>query len=212
MPDAARNSSSDFVEIKPKILYFGTPVVLISTRNEDATPNLAPLSCCWTLGWTAVLGVLLATKTLDNLYRERECVLSIPGPDVWQAVERLAPLTGKDPVPPSKAQQFHFEKDKFGAAALTPLEARIVSPPRVLECPLHFEAKVRHIHELEDLQLAAQGGAASVEVGVVCVHARRDMVQGERHIDPGRWQPLIYNFRHYFGLGDELGRTFRAEY
>jgi len=25
------------------------------------------------------------------------------------------------------------------------------------------------------------------------------------------WQPLIYNFRHYYGLGQELGKTFRAE-
>lgn len=29
--------------------------------------------------------------------------------------------------------------------------------------------------------------------------------------DPAKWQPLIYTFRHYFGLGDELGATFRAE-
>src|SRR5262249_41612796 len=27
---------------------------------------------------------------------------------------------------------------------------------------------------------------------------------------PGRWPPLIYIFRHYFGLGPELGRSFRA--
>jgi flavin reductase (DIM6/NTAB) family NADH-FMN oxidoreductase RutF len=27
----------------PPILYFGTPVVLISTENEDATANLAPM-------------------------------------------------------------------------------------------------------------------------------------------------------------------------
>jgi len=25
-----------------------------------------------------------------------------------------------------------------------------------------------------------------------------------------RGSPLIYNFRHYFGLGRELGRSFRA--
>jgi hypothetical protein len=30
-------------------------------------------------------------------------------------------------------------------------------------------------------------------------------------VDPARWQPLIYNFRHYYGLGEELGKTFRAE-
>lgn len=26
-----------------------------------------------------------------------------------------------------------------------------------------------------------------------------------------KWKPLIYNFRHYFGLGQLVGKTFRAE-
>ncbi len=30
--------------IEPAILYFGTPVVLIGSSNEDGTPNLAPIS------------------------------------------------------------------------------------------------------------------------------------------------------------------------
>jgi len=30
-------------EIEPKILYFGTPVALISTLNPDSSTNLAPI-------------------------------------------------------------------------------------------------------------------------------------------------------------------------
>jgi hypothetical protein len=40
---------------------------------------------------------------------------------------------------------------------------------------------------------------------------REDFVLKKNYIDPEKWQPLIYNFRHYFGLGEDLGRTFRAE-
>ncbi len=29
---------------EPAILYFGTPVVLVSTLNADGSPNLAPIS------------------------------------------------------------------------------------------------------------------------------------------------------------------------
>jgi len=29
------------------VLYFGTPVVLISSRNEDGSANLAPMSSAW---------------------------------------------------------------------------------------------------------------------------------------------------------------------
>src|SRR5437016_7801839 len=42
--------------IEPTILYFGTPVALISTLNQDGTPNLAPMSSAWWLGWSCMLG------------------------------------------------------------------------------------------------------------------------------------------------------------
>ncbi len=52
-----------------------------------------------------------------------------------------------------------------------------------------------------------------VEAQVLCVHAHeRIVVDGTSHIDTDSWSPLIYNFRHYFGLGSRLGKTFRAEY
>jgi hypothetical protein len=34
----------------------------------------------------------------------------------------------------------------------------------------------------------------------------------DRYINPAKWAPLIYNFRHYFRLADqELGKTIAAE-
>ena len=41
------------IDSEPSILYFGTPVLLISTLNEDGTVNAAPMSSAWWLGWTA---------------------------------------------------------------------------------------------------------------------------------------------------------------
>ena len=43
--------------IEPTILYFGTPVALVSTMNADGTPNLAPMSSAWWLGWSCMLGL-----------------------------------------------------------------------------------------------------------------------------------------------------------
>src|SRR6202000_1668007 len=94
---------TEFRSIEPKILYFGTPVALISSLNEDGGTNLAPISSFWALGWTMVLGLLDDTKTIENLRRHGECVVNVPSPELWQQVERLAPLTGKDPVPQEKA-------------------------------------------------------------------------------------------------------------
>ena len=43
--------------IEPTILYFGTPVALISSINPDSSANLAPMSSVWWLGWSAMLGL-----------------------------------------------------------------------------------------------------------------------------------------------------------
>jgi flavin reductase (DIM6/NTAB) family NADH-FMN oxidoreductase RutF len=206
------NADPQLETIAPKILYFGNPVALISSLNEDETANLAPISSFWALGWTMTLGLLTETKTLKNLENRPECVVNLPSPDMWRQVEALAPLTGQNPVPEDKRDKFRFEKDKFKAGSFTALASELVSVPRVKECPIQMEAVMRAIHPLVgEAKLCKLGGAASVEVEILRVHVHRNFVFKEHYIDPAKWQPLIYNFRHYFGLGEELGSTFRAE-
>ena len=209
---APTQAETEFDTIAPQILYFGNPVALISSLNEDDTPNLAPISSFWALGWTMTLGLLAETKTLKNLEKRPECVVNIPSPDMWRQVEALAPLTGQNPVPEDKSDKFRFEKDKFAAGQFNPVPGELVSVPRVKECPIQLEAITRSIHTLTgEPRLHKLGGAASVEVEILRVHVRRDFIIDDHYIDPAKWQPLIYNFRHYFGLGKELGSTFRAE-
>jgi flavin reductase (DIM6/NTAB) family NADH-FMN oxidoreductase RutF len=201
-----------FRTIEPNILYFGTPVALISSLNEDGTTDLAPISSFWALGWTLVLGLLTGTKTADNLKVGSGCVVNIPGPDLWQHVERLAPLTAKNPVPQLKAKQFRFEPRKFEASGLTPLESELVKPDRAKECPVHLEARVSGVHGLSGERLGRLGGGIAAEVEVLRVHVSNEFIVRDRYIDPQKWSPLIYNFRQYFRLADrELGKTFRSE-
>lgn len=205
-------ADTTFRTIEPKILYFGTPVALISSLNEDGTTNLAPMSSFWALGWTLMLGLLDETKTAENLARIPECVVNLPSPEMWQKVEALAPLTGKNPVPEIKAKQFRFEADKFAAAQLTQLASELIRPARVMECPVHLEARVTRLHRMEGEKLKQLGGGIAAEVEVIRVHVASELIAGNNYIDPAKWSPLIYNFRHYFELADdELGKTFRAE-
>jgi len=206
------NKNSEFVTVNPKILYFGTPVALVSSVNQDGSSNLAPISSFWVLGWTMTLGLLEDTKTLENLRTRPECVVNLPSPEMWRQVESLAPLTGRNPVPEDKKEKFRFEHDKFQAGSFTRMPSETVSAPRVKECPVHMEAVVRKIHQLEgDPRLEKLGGGSAVEVEIRRVHVRPDFILKDNYIDPNKWQPLVYNFRHYFGLGEELGTTFRAE-
>ncbi|HEY6466140.1 MAG TPA: flavin reductase family protein [Candidatus Acidoferrales bacterium] len=201
-----------FRTIEPSILYFGNPIALISSLNEDGTTDLAPISSFWALGWTCVLGLLTETKTADNVKVGADCVVNIPSPELWRHVEKLAPLSGKNPVPQLKAKQFRFEPKKFETAGLTPLPSEIVKPDRVKECPVHLEARVSGVHRLSGERLGRLGGGIAAEVEVLRVHVSDEFIVKDHYIDPEKWSPLIYNFRHYFRLADhELGKTFRSE-
>ena len=194
------------VTITPSILYFGTPVVLLSTENADGTFNLAPMSSAWALGQVIVLGLGADGQTARNLRNRGGLVISVPDPAQWEAVERLAPLTGRSPVPEDKRGAFRFEPEKFAAAGLRPEPSQLVRPPRVAECPLQLEARAA------DVSPGVEGDFLIVQAEVLRVHADpRIVVPGTQHVDPRRWSPLIYNFRHYYGLGPELGYTFRSQ-
>ncbi|MET8707943.1 MULTISPECIES: flavin reductase family protein [Streptomyces] len=197
--------SPGHVTVTPSILYFGTPVVLLSTENENGSFNLAPMSSAWALGHVIVLGLGAEGQTAHNLRSRRDLVVNLPGPAQWPAVERLAPLTGRTPVPASKRGSFRFEPDKFAAAGLRPQPSERVRPPRVAECPMQLEARVAQARP------DSSGDFLIVEAQVLTVHADpRIVVSGSQHIDPAAWSPLIYNFRHYYGLGPELGHSFRS--
>ncbi|MFC0550322.1 flavin reductase family protein [Planotetraspora thailandica] len=193
--------------IEPGILYFGTPVVLISTLNEDGTPNLAPMSSAFWLGWRAMLGLGARSKTAQNMLRTGQCVLNLPSDDLAPAVDRLALTTGADPVPPRKVERgYRFVGDKFGRAGLTPVASETVDPPRVAECPVVMETVVEGTHPLADDDPAQRGGIVVFEVRVqrVHVHEQVRMAGTSDRIDPDAWRPLIMSFQKLYGLGPQV--------
>ena len=171
------------IRIDPAILYFGTPVVLIGSNNDDGSYNLAPMSSAWWVGWRCMLGLARSSKTTENMIRTGECTLNLPSADLVGAVDRLARTTGSNPVPAGKIRRgYRHEKDKFALSGLTPLRGETVAAPRAAECPVQIEAKVAHVHEMaqEDPEV---------------------MMAGEpNRIDPDKWRPLIMSFQQFYGL------------
>ncbi|BCJ38608.1 flavin reductase [Actinocatenispora thailandica] len=191
-----------------KVLYFGTPVVLISSRNEDGTANLAPMSSAWWLNQSGVLGLGNSGQTTANLLRERECVLNLPSSSMVDAVDRLALTTGKSVVSDHKRQQgYRYEPNKFSVAGLTEQPSELVAPPRVAECPIQLECKVIAVHPF------ASGSNATVfEVNVLRAHVEQSLViPGTHHVDPLGWDPLIMKFCEFFGGGDNVHPSRLAE-
>jgi flavin reductase (DIM6/NTAB) family NADH-FMN oxidoreductase RutF len=193
--------------IEPTILYFGTPVALISTLNPDGTPNLAPMSSAWWLGWSCMLGLGQMGQTSDNLIRTRECVINLPSEDQVSMVDRLALTTGKDPVPEKKLSWgYRYEGDKFGVSGFTAMPSVQVRPGRVRECPVQMEGIV---HEYRSF--GKNVSANAFEVHIVKLHVEESLLVGEKHIDPVRWRPLIMSFCRFFGVGKEVHPSRLAE-
>lgn len=202
------------VQGEPPILYFGTPVVLISTVNEDGSYNLAPMSSAFWLGWRCIIGLAASSKTTENLRRTRQCVLNLPSVDQAAAVNRLAKTTGSDPVPAGKQQKgYRHFKNKFELAALTPVASLTVAPPRVLECPVQLEAAVAAIHPIGEEEPAQKGKILLFELRVqrVFTHTSIQLNGDPNRIDPDKWRPLIMSFQQFYGLGEQVHPSTLAE-
>ncbi|HET6606345.1 MAG TPA: flavin reductase family protein [Rhodopila sp.] len=196
----------------PAILYFGTPVVLISTRNPDGSANLAPMSSAWWLGQRCVLGLAKASQTTQNLLRTGECVLNLPSSDMAEHVDRIARSTGTDPVPEGKLRRgYRFEPDKFETAGLTQAPSLTVRPPRALECPVQLEATLEEQHPIAEQDPGWAGRGVALHVVIRKIHASADILMDDdiNRVDPDKWRPLIMSFQHFYGLAD--GKVHRSE-
>jgi flavin reductase (DIM6/NTAB) family NADH-FMN oxidoreductase RutF len=185
--------------VEPKVLYFGTPVVLISSRNPDGTTNLGPMSSAWWLGYTAMLGMSAGSQTVKNLTERPDCVLNLVDPDMVAALDRIALLTGSREMSDAKrARGYRYEPDKFAAAGVTRTPAELVDVDLVHESPINLEGRIEAIHPIGE----PGSNLRALEMTIHRVHVREDLLMAnERYIDPLRWDPLIMKFTEYFAGG-----------
>ena len=160
-----------------------------------------------------MLGLGAKGHTAANLQREKECVLNLPSVDLVEAVNRLAKLTGSNPVPPHKhAMGYRHEKDKLSAAGLTACRSELVKAPRIHECPVQLEAVLEMVHPFGTRPDKATT-ALAFEVRVVRAHIDEKILKAaaSNHVDPEKWRPLIMSFCHFYGLGERLWESRLAE-
>lgn len=193
-------------DVELPVLYFGTPVALVTTANPDGSSNISPISSAWALGDRYMLGLGTDGQAIANLQRVPDLVINLPSSALAPAVELIAPTTGRSPVPEHKRPDYRHEPDKWRLGGFTPLAARDVVPDRIGECPVQLEARVAQFIPIGD------GSAVAVEAEVLRTHVHDSILRaGASHrIDTDRWQPLYYTFRHYFAQGSRVGSNFRA--
>lgn len=197
--------------ISPPIFYWGTPVVLITTENEDGTSNIAPMSSAWWLGNRCMLGLGAISQTTINLLRTKQCVLNLASDDMAGAVNALAKTTGSKEMPTAaegtgylyfkRMNGYKYVPDKFGHSGLTPVDSDLIRPPRIAECPAQMEAELKGVYEM--VQDAEIKGFVALEVKVLRTHVHGDICMSghANRIDPDKWHPLIMSFQELYGLG-----------
>ena len=184
----------------PNMFYYGFPVVLLSTMDDKGRVNITPITCTFTLGTNAVIALVKLNQAYENIKAVPEAVFNLPTSQMWEQVEAIAPYTAKDPVPAQKAAKYTHTDDKFALGGFTPLASEKVRPPRIAQCPIQAEAKVVNIID--------RNGYVLVELEFVQVHAEDNLVMDGDKIDPLNWDQLIYNFKHYYSIGEHKGLNF----
>lgn len=177
-------------KINPGAFYYGFPVILLSTLNDNGTTNITPISSSWSLGEMVVIGIGTGTQAYENLKSHREAVLNIVSENLINHVDSIAKSSGKN------------GDDKWALANLTPQISEFVKPQRVKESPLQAETKVVNIQERDNF--------AIVELKILAVQALPEILTQDNLVDPEKWKPMIYNFRHYQGLTATKGKHFKA--
>lgn len=117
------------------------PLYLISTLKRNGVPNCEVNS--WGLPFGFVPDQMFAFvcwrshHTAQNVLRDGEFVVNVPGADIGEAAERTA-----SPYPD--------EVDEVAEAGLTAIPAAVVRPPRIKECKAHFECTLEWFKEVDD--------------------------------------------------------------
>ncbi len=201
-------------DIEPAILYFGTPVVLISTVNIDGTYNLAPMSSIWWLGWSCMIGLDASSQTVENIRRTGECVLNLASAEIVEHVDRIAKTTGRSSIPlHKKALGYEHVKNNFERALLTVQPSVIVAAPRVKECPIQLEAKLSNAVAFGKKNAKMAVPSVAFELDIEKVHVEESLLvdPNKSYVNPDKWHPLIMSFRKFYSTGNYIHQSKLSE-
>ena len=118
----------------PQLLF------LVTTLKEGGIPNCEVNS--WGLPFGFVPDQMFAFvcgrahHTAQNVLRDGEFVVNIPGADIGEAAERTATAYGGD-------------VDEIIESGLTAIPSKVVGPPRIKECKAHFECTLEWFKEVD---------------------------------------------------------------
>ncbi|PON25334.1 hypothetical protein TGAM01_v205628 [Trichoderma gamsii] len=191
--------------ISPSILYYGTPVVLITSENEDGPDNICAISSVFWLGHRCILGFSSESKTPQNILRTGQCVVNLPDDSMARHINLLATTTGSKVVSASKLERnYRYVRDKWTTAELTAQPSDLVRPARIQECPVQMECELAKSHTLMEDFPDLKGVVVAIELKVLRTHIMEHlrMPGHPNRVNPDRLRPIFMCFQEFYGFGD----------
>lgn len=189
-------------KVKLNSLYYGFPVLLLTTTDNDGNFNVSPISSSISLNNKIIIGISKGGKTYDNLVSGSDAVINIPNFKLWKEVEELGRLTGKDTLSENQIK-WGVQKceDKASKVKLHTESAIDITSPRIVECPIQVECKNTGVED--------KGKFILVELDVINTWIDSDLLNDNDSFNSSKWKPLIYNFREYNTTSETLGFNFK---
>jgi len=175
------------IEKKPQVTFYPCPVVLVTSCDENAKPNIITLS--WvgvTCSDPPMIGVAIRPQrySYQLIKKMKEFVINIPTVDVLKQTDFCGMISGQ-------------KYDKFSESGLTPEIASKVKPPLIRECPVNLECILKNAIKL---------GTHDLFLGeIVSVHIDSNVLNEKGDIDYSKLSPIIYMPEEYWSLGKRLG-------
>jgi len=172
---------------KPGTYLYPIPAVLVTCGPTDR-PNIITLAWVGTVcSDPPMVGISIRPSRYSHglVKQYGEFAVNLPTTDLARVTDYCGVVSGR-------------EVDKFSAAGLTPVPAKVISTVIIAECPVNIECKVTQTLSL---------GTHDLFLGqVVSVQADEDILGSNGGIDLNKAKPLAYGSHHYWGLGQMLGR------
>lgn len=174
------------VELKGELTVYPCPVVLVTCADDEGKPNIITLAWAGVASadpWTVALGIRPGRYSYDLMTRHEEFVVNVPTADLLRESDYCGVVSGKN-------------IDKFAETGLTPIPAKVVTPPLIEECPVNLECRLSQIVEL---------GAHHLFLGeVVARHVSQEALGPDGKPDIAKMNPPVFVSPEYWSLGEKL--------
>lgn len=154
------------------------PIALVSSIDEQGTPNLSPFS------FFNAFGVNPTTIIFSPSRRGRDNTVKNTYENVKAVPEVVINMVTYDMVHQVSLASTEYPKgvNEFTKSGLTMLKSDIIAPYRVAESPVQYECKVRQVIETSD----TPGAANLVICEVLLLHIDEKILDANGQIDPDK--------------------------